>query len=225
MGQVIRRDAAAEDILADAQTTFTTAKARGGRWHELAEQRLGASTALYASVKAQLEAAQQALAPLVAQVDARNDKADKTIGKVYDTLWNEIGRPAYDAALSVIFPDGIAYYAEGDTDEQPDRMDILVQLLLSGIHPKLSKATAEACAAEIKAESQALRAAVESARKPAAQVKVLGRVRTALAKVVHAELSNLKRHYKIEGFSEAEIHAVIPDRPGKPAKKAEPSAG
>ena len=47
------------------------------------------------------------------------------------------------------------------------------------------------------------------------KVKVLGRVRTALAKVVHSDLSNLKRVYKVEGFSEAEIHAVIPDRPVK----------
>jgi hypothetical protein len=141
--------------------------------------------------------------------------------KVYDIIWNEIGRPAYDAALAVIFPDGIAYYAEGDTSEQPDRMDILVQLLQSGIHPKLSKATAQSCAAEIQAESEGLRAAVDAARKPAAQVKVLGRVRTALARVVATELANLKRVYKAEGFSEAEIHAVIPDRPAsKPAKKA-----
>ncbi|UQA56443.1 hypothetical protein [Polyangium aurulentum] len=221
MGEMIRRDGAAGDILADADRTLLNAKARGGRWAELAEQRLEAAIALSASVKIQLETAQGALLPLQAQIQARNDKADKTIGKVYDILWNEIGRPAHDAALSVIFPDGIAYYAEGDTSEQPDRMDILEQLLLSGVHPKLSKGTAEACAAEIREESQSLRAAVDAARKPAAQVKVLGRVRTALAKVVHAELSNLKRHYKIEGFSEAEIHTVIPDRPSKAAKKAE----
>jgi hypothetical protein len=181
MGEVIRKDAAAVDILGDAEKALLNAKARGGRWAELAEQRLGSPIALYASVKVQLETAQGVLAPLVAQVEARNDKADKTIGKVYDVIWNEIGRPAHDAALSVIFPDGIAYYAEGDTSEQPERMDILVQLLASGIHPKLPKATADICAAEIKEESVALRAAVDAARKPAAQVKVLGRVRTALA--------------------------------------------
>jgi len=35
---------------------------------------------------------------------------------------------------------------------------------------------------------------------------------------VHTELTNLKRAYKIEGFNETEIHAVIPDRPGKTKK-------
>ncbi|MDI1442975.1 hypothetical protein [Polyangium sp. 6x1] len=225
MGEIIRKNAAAGDIITDAQTTLTQARARGGRWHELAEGRLGSALALHASVEAQRNAAEETLAPLRAQIDTRNDKADKTIGKVYDILWNEIGRPAYDAALSVIFPDGIASYAEGDTGEQPERMDVLVQLLQSGIHPKLSHATAASAAAEIKAESDALRAAVEAARKPAAQLKVLGRVRTSLARVVHAELSNLKRLYKIEGFSEAEIHAVIPDRPtAKPTKMVAPTA-
>ena len=218
MGEIIRRDAAADDILGDARGTLTNAKARGGRWQELAEQRLGASLALVSNVETKYNAAKEELAPLAAQVDARNRNADATLGKNYDVIWNEVGRPAYDAALSVLFPDGIAYYAEGDTDGQPDRMDILVELLKSGIHPKLSKETAQIAANEIKAEGDALRGAVDGARKPAAQVKILGRVRTSLAKVVHADLANLKRLYKIEGFSEAEIHSVIPDRPSKPKK-------
>ncbi len=218
MGEIIRRDAAADDIFGDARESLTNAKARGGRWQELAEQRLGASLVLVATVEAQRKAAQEELGPLAAQIDAKNQTADDTLGKVYDILWNEIGRPAHDAAFSVLFPDGIAYYAEGDTDGQPDRMDILVQLLQSGIHPKLSKDTAMSAAAEIQQEGDTLRAAVEAARKPAARVKVLGRVRTSLARVVHADLSNLKRLYKIEGFSEVEIHTVIPDRPSKTKK-------
>lgn len=47
---------------------------------------------------------------------------------------------------------------------------------------------------------------------------MLSHVRTALAKVVQAELANLKRLYKAEGFTEAEIHGVIPDRPSKTKK-------
>ncbi|MRG93216.1 hypothetical protein [Polyangium spumosum] len=225
MGEIIRKNSKSDAIIADAQTTLTQATALGGRWQELAEARLGAALALHASVEVQHKAAELMFAPLRAQVDTRNNKADKTIGKVHDIVWNEIGRPAYDAALSVIFPDGIAYYAEGNTTEQPERMDVLAQLLQSGIHPKLSPATATSVAAEITAESEALRAALEAARKPAAQLKVLGRVRTSLAKVVHAELSKLKQLYRVEGFSEAEIHAVIPDRPtAKPTKKAPPTS-
>jgi len=222
MGEIIRRDAAADDIVADAKTTLTNAKSRGGRWNELAVQRLGPVLGLFGSVEAKRAAAVEALTPLEAEVDSRNRHADATLGKQYDLIWNEIGRPAYDAALSVLFPDGIGYYAEGDTEGQPDRMEILVELLKSGIHPKLSEAAATAAANEIKAAGDALRTAVEAAGKPAAQVKVLGKVRVALAKVIHSELSNLKRLYKADGFSEAEIHTVIPDRPSK-SKKVSPT--
>lgn len=101
---------------------------------------------------------------------------------------------------------------------QPTRMRILGQLLGAGIHPKLSAATAHACVAEIAAEADELEKAVEASQLTSEKVNVFARVRTALGKVLHAELSNLKRAYKIEGFSEAEIHTVIPDRPSKTKK-------
>ncbi len=219
MGEIIRKDSAVEAIVSDATTTRTHAKVRGGRWHELAESKLASVLTLFANIEAQREAAETAHAPHVAAIDVLNEKADKLIGKEHDIIWNEVGRPGWDAALSVIFPDGIAYYADGDTDEQPARMQILVKLLQSGIHPKLSQSTADICADEIATEAAALDAAIVNGRQTGAMVKVLGRVRTALGKVVHAELASLKRLYKAEGFSETEIHTVIPDRPTKSSKK------
>jgi hypothetical protein len=45
-----------------------------------------------------------------------------------------------------------------------------------------------------------------------------------LARAIQMELSRLKRRYLAEGFTEAEIHQVIPDRPrAKPTKSAAPS--
>lgn len=219
MGEIRRKDSAVEDIVDDAKTTRTNAKARGGRWHELAESRLASVLAIFANIETQRDAAEAAHAPHAAAIDVQNEKADKTIGKVHDIIWNEIGRPGWDAALSVIFPDGISYYADGDTDEQSTRMDILVKLLQSGIHPKLNQSTADSCAVEIATEATALNTAIANGRPTSATVKVLGRVRTALGKVVHAELASLKRLYKAEGFSETEIHTVIPDRPTKSSKK------
>jgi hypothetical protein len=51
-------------------------------------------------------------------------------------------------------------------------------------------------------------------------VRQLGRVKTALARVAQMQLANLKRVYKAQGFSEADIHAVIPDHP-KPKRTVE----
>jgi hypothetical protein len=218
MGQVIRKQLSSDAIFVDASKTLTNATARGGRWNELAALRLGPSCTMYADMAAQLELAEQQHAPNAAALAMRNLQADRAIGKVYDTMWNEVGRPGTDTALSVIFPEGYGSYADGDTDEQPERMAVLVTLLEAGLHPKLSKETANACAAEMATEAALLESAVTAARKTGAKVKVFSRVRTALGKVVQAELANLKRLYKAEGFSEAEIHGVIPDRPSKTKK-------
>lgn len=173
MGEIIRRDAATDAIVDDARKTLTNATTRGGRWKELAEGRLAPVLTLFTNIETQRKAAEDAHAPHVASIDMLNEKADKTIGKVYDVIWNELGRPGWDASLAVIFPDGISYYAGGDTDEQPARMQILVRLLQSGIHPKLSKETGDACAAEISAEANALDAAISGGDKPGRRSKFL----------------------------------------------------
>src|SRR3712207_5156668 len=100
MGEVIRKDAAASDIIADARTTLENAIARGGLWQEHAEQRLGPVVTLYNGVEVQLVEARKTVAPLVARVAAENDRADDVIGKVSDDIWNAVGRPASDPALS-----------------------------------------------------------------------------------------------------------------------------
>jgi uridine phosphorylase len=74
----------------------------------------------------------------------------------------------------------------------------------------------------VRAGALVLRQAIEAAREPAALVGVLERVQAAVARNAAMELANLKRVYKIAGFSEANIHTVIPDRsrrsaPTKPA--------
>jgi hypothetical protein len=48
------------------------------------------------------------------------------------------------------------------------------------------------------------------------------RATTALAQSSQMALSQLKRLYRAEGFSEAEIHTVIPDRPRKKPSSATP---
>jgi hypothetical protein len=40
MGELIRRTASADDIIADVRGTLTSAVARGGAWQELAEEQL-----------------------------------------------------------------------------------------------------------------------------------------------------------------------------------------
>ncbi|MEO5726309.1 MAG: hypothetical protein ABI134_24630 [Byssovorax sp.] len=152
-----------------------------------------------------------------------DSRADKTVGKVSDDIWNDVGRPASDAALELLFPGGNAFYVDGDVTEQPDRMELLVELLKANVHPKLSPAVAQASIATITAESAALRAAVEGARPARAKLQLLDRVLTAVTRSAAIELGHFKRMLKANGFTEAEAHTMIPDRSSSPAKKAAPT--
>ncbi len=97
------------------------------------------------------QAAELTLTPLAAAVVAKDAVADALLGRISDEIWNIVGRPAADPALAVLFPGGVAYYAEGATEAQPDRMEVLAQLLVAGIHPKLPKDKAASAAAEVTA--------------------------------------------------------------------------
>jgi len=213
MGEVIRKSAAAVDISADVRRTLANARAKGGNWQSLAESKLGAVTPLLDTVESRLAAAEAELVPLVAAVHARDDEADRLLGRISDEIWNDVGRPASDPALSVLFPNGIAYYAEGVEAAQPGRMKLLAELLEANLHPRLSKEKAKVHADAIRASAKSLEEAVAAAAEPASRVDHLTRVRRALASNAQTELAALKRVYRAEHLSEADIHAVIPDRP------------
>lgn len=217
MGETIRKDAAVDDIIADGNTTLTKARARGGDWQTSADARLGPVLALGATVDARIASAKAAAAPAVAALDAGNHTADDLLGRISDDVWNAIGRPASDVAYDIIFPGGFAYYAEGDINEQADRMDMLAELLTSGIHPRLPADRATALAAEVTAASVALRALVDAARPLRARVELASRMKTAVARSTQLAIAGLKRAWKADGKSEADIHSIIPDRP-KPKK-------
>jgi len=213
MGEVIRKTASAVEIMADVRRSLANARARGGNWQSLAESRLAALTPLLDTVESRLAAAEAELVPLIAAVHARDDEADRLLGRISDEIWNEVGRPASDPALSILFPNGIAYYAEGTEQGQPDRMDLLAELLEANLHPRLAKEKAKAHAEEIRASAKVLREAVTAAAEPTVRVDLLTRIRRALATNAQTELAGLKRVYRAERFSEADIHTIIPDRP------------
>lgn len=224
MAEAIRKTAACVDIVHDFKATHTKAMARGGVAAALAEQRLLPLLKILTSVQAQQAAAEAFAAQLLAALGVADRSADKAIGKVSDDVWNDIGRPASDASFDLLFPGGNAFYVEGDVDEQPDRMDLLVELLSANVHPKISSKVALASIETLTAESKALRAAVEAARPARAKLLLLDRVLTAVTRSAAIEIGNFKRMLKANGFTEADAHTIIPDRSSTPAKK-EGSAG
>jgi hypothetical protein len=220
MGEVIRKDAAVADIFADASSALRMAQQKGGETQRLAEERLATSLTLANDIAAKLRAAEEAEAPLLAALEVEDQRCDKLLGRISDEAWNALGRPAFDAAFDLLFPGGLGYYADGSTDEQPERMDLLAELLRSGVHPRLPAQVGTQLAAQVSDAAISLRSKVEAARPASARVQLLSRMYTAIARSTQFQLVGLKRMYKAVGVSEAEIHTIIPDRPARATARA-----
>lgn len=230
MGQVIRKDASADDIIHDTRTAHENARARGGLWQSLADQALASVLTLHETATAEATAASAAAAPLIAARNEARRNANDLVGRVADHIWNAVGRPRNDANLALLFPNGIAYYVEGDLDTQPKRMLLLAKLLTSNLHPRLPSLQSTAAASEVTAAAEALAQAIEAATGAALHDELCSQVRVAVSRSASMELANLKRLYKAHGFLEADIHAVIPSRvvrrrTPKPPSVPKPTAG
>jgi hypothetical protein len=237
MAEIIRKNAAVDDILDDVRTTHANAFARGGIWQSVAEERLGPVVAAIHQTETELTQTEVASVPLFAALEAENLKADRLLGKVSDDIWNAVGRPKNDPHLDLLFPGGYAHYADGDLSAQPARMAVLVELLRKGVHPAVPAEVAKASADAVEAAMISLRDKLDAASVPRAKIATLGRTRDALARSAQMALSGLKRIYRGHGLSEAEVHTVIPARarsyrktgttskPAEPTPTAPPPAG
>jgi hypothetical protein len=208
--------------MADVETTYEKSKPRGGKWFELAERMLGGPLKLKETLAAQLRDAEAEVRPLLAAVEAQDEAADKLVGQISDEAWNSIGRPAADASYDVVFPNGIGYYTDGPDAEQPHRMELLAQLLEMKMLARLPGDQADSMGKRLRDMAAAYRKVLEPVATPRARLQMLERASTALAHSSQIALSQLKRLYRAEGFTEAEIHTVIPDRPRKKASAAPP---
>ena len=65
----------------------------------LAEQRLLPVLTIIETIKAQQGNAQSIAEPLLAVLTAADIRADKSIGKVSDDIWNDVGRPSVGFCL------------------------------------------------------------------------------------------------------------------------------
>lgn len=225
MGDVIRKNAAAEDIFADLATSDVNARAHTGPidLKPLCDRYLKQHLSLAKLIADKRDKAREEYRPLKAKLDAQDDAADALLLRISDDIWNDTGRSMEDPAYDVLFPGGIGYYTEGRDEEQPARMHLLATLLESGVHPRLGEPEAKDYAAEIRAAAASYAAAIDAARTPRLNAELYDRVYTALARSAHLGLTNFKRALKLAGLSEAQIHRIIPDRPRTAAAKPAPA--
>jgi hypothetical protein len=220
MGEVIRKDAAADDIAADCNTTLANAAARGGTWKQLAHERLGPTMALYTKVAADLSQTEATLGPLLAVIKATDKETDDFLSAKADEMWNLIGRPAFDAAYSLVWPGGPSTYTDGPDNEQPERMELLAELLTANLHPKVDAAWATALADDVRARAKTYRAHLDAIHPQRSKLNLLKKMRGTVARAAQMEIARLKKRYLAEGFTEVDVHQVIPDRPRPKAAKS-----
>ena len=223
MGNVISSRAAAANIEADVHESYLKAVAKGGKWQELAADQLAPTVLFVDTVGLQASDARKVALPLTLAQEAAQERANKVIGKVADDVWNAVGRPGHDPALDILFPGGTSFYVDGDVARQPGRIALLIELLKADLHPKLPATVAQACVDMLKTEADTLQQAVQAAEGPRTKVILMDRVRQAVARSAALQLAAFKRMLKAAGFTEAEIHTVIPDR-GRPAPAKKPAA-
>jgi hypothetical protein len=173
MGDVAIRDGTEAAILAEARAALQAFAAKGGAWKRAAEEKLAPILSLLAGILAELAKARGAEAPVTAAVIAASERGEACIERVYGALKDALGRPAFDAALAILFPGGTGFYTAGSADDQPDRMELLAQLLEAGVHPKVPIEAARALAKETRGAARSLREAVDAARIPRARVRLL----------------------------------------------------
>lgn len=213
MGEVIRNNAGADAILADVKTTFERAVKREGVWKEEAEKRFAATLAVVAGIETQLKAAKELLPPAEADAELADERADDLMHSINDEIFNSLGRPRSDPMLQVIFPDGVGGLVNADREGQPERMELVAKLFEGKFHPRIDARVSENYAVAIREHAKSLREANTALNTPRVEIRQLERVKSALARTARVELGRFKRHLLSQGFSEADVHAVIPDRP------------
>jgi hypothetical protein len=209
MRDVTITDETEDALIAEVRATLARCAAKGGLYKNVAEERLLPVISVVLTISAELRRARESATGVLAQVSASSRQSCARLAKVYEALWEAIGKPPFDAAMSLLFPGGAGYYAEGSVDERPDRMDLLAELLEAGVHSKVAPDRAKALAKEVRDAAQSLRDATNAARMPRARVKLLERSVLVVAESVRAELAGLRKRLSAEGASEAEIDEVL----------------
>lgn len=212
MGQIIRKQASKEQIIGDVRTAYAQGVAQGGKMKDIVEAELAPAIQALDGLDTELTDAAKTALPLVTALKAEVQKATAVVARVYDDTWNDVGRPGADGMLVMLFPDGYSYYTDVEAHALPTQMELLARLFEKGVHKKLSAAQNQAKALQLRESAKAVSDALEAAKLPASNVKLLERMEGVMAKVSHGSLVNAKRVMKNAGFTEAQIHQVIPDR-------------
>jgi hypothetical protein len=223
MGHVISKNGAIRDILTDLALTYFRCQERGGVWAAQGTAFLEPVTVLADRSTTDLDRDEKARSRGFSRRDLALTKGADAVARVYDELYNDLGRPQSDAYLAILIPGGADCIRDEKIQDRAELMDAIANTLETIGHPLLAADRTKAAAATIRAEAAQVREAVTAANKLEAAVRLDELVRKALAQVAQAKLVGLKLSVRALGVGEAQIHEVIPDRKRSPSAPEDPA--
>lgn len=211
MGEVISASAAAAKRIEDFRTTLGRCEARGVAAKDASDRFLAPVLLLADAAEEQRKSAREALADAEAKVDAVDARADGDIGAVRDDLWNALGRPANSPVMSAVFAGGIGSYTGQSDDMQPVMMRVLGGRL-AAIDDAALQDRKSGWVQRIAAAREAMEQVLPSLRDAKAAAIIAEAAYYDAARAARRALVKMKSYLKIEGWTEAQVHELIPDR-------------
>jgi hypothetical protein len=198
-----------EAITATIFLSLIRARARGEPWKTLAEEFLGPTALILKKISKTRAALLRQQEQPAQRVQAMNQKVLLVLERFADAIWKERGEDQRDPILAVIAPGTPSFFFEWEVGEPPDRIDVLLDVLM-GDAPL---PTATSAAAELRALLPEYRALCEELRALSVRRDLLNKAAEAVARAGHVQHSRLRRHMRAEGFEAEEVRNVLPDIP------------
>jgi len=220
MGEVIRITAGGEKIGECGRKTLRVGLALGGDVAAAVQVRLAAPIAALDAASAAQTVAADAAAGASAAIMAQHAKCDDLIFMIHDTMWNLVGRTRNGPEMDQAFPGGVTIY----TDCTPHQQAMLIQVLKSRIIAvpcaRWSEEARKDWVAQLEARRTEYEATLTAYRPLEATSMVAEAAHKTAVRSVHIGLRALKRDLKTAGYTESQIHEIIPDASPPAAKKA-----
>lgn len=212
MGNIIRRTASADDIIADARKTMENAKIKGGKIFEIADNRLSTVLLQINTIDPQIKQLANEESTLSLAVISADNEADNLVGKIRDELFNLLGRPSSNPVMDTIFPGGIKTYTKVPVAEQPLHLEILKERIRAATHNLLTEEIKTKWIGDIDTAGRKLKTALDAYLPKEAMLNILEQSYRTLARTAQMALSRIKRDLLNEDMNEAQIFEIIPDR-------------
>ena len=223
MGTVVKRTARIEKINETVQMTMKVGLAYGGTVAEAATEHLAGPVAAILRELAQRTAAMEAEETARVAMMAQIERADRTIAGIRDAIWNALGRPRHSLILDYVFPDGITTYTNAAPQDRPAALEVLHSRLQSVTAPVLTKEQRNDWASQIQDLRDKVGPVVATHHPLAVKADIADATYRSVVRAGLAGVHAFKHALMILGFTESQIHDIIPDVPASARVKATPA--